>query len=735
MQLHQTFTIALLSSVLFACGSSESDSILPGGGQDIDSENAVDAVDTDDVTNTTDYDESIIYLSTKLLSCPSDWAEDVSLCSETTEISAINSGTLAVTLTQGVSPLAREIISAETTIGSLQTDSALTDDNGIAYFTIVSNGDEGAGRITLSTDAEDSETTSYVNFEIGASNVSMTIDNNTDGISLAQNSTALITVNLTADGEAYTVPVEVSFTSACATAETANLDTSVITSNGIAQATYQPTSCVGDDVITASTSVNGLSMSTTINVDSSPADSISFVSATPSNIAIKGTGGSGRLETSQVLFTVVDQNGSPSSLQDVEFELDNAPSGTTIDPITATTNSDGEVYTVVSAGKVAGSVRVKIKLADSDLAISSVSSELSVSTGLPDQDSFSLALEDHSPEALNIDGVTVSANVLLADKFNNAVPDGTAVYFVTEGGAIRDTVTGTLGSCLTSGSGCSLEWISQNPRPDGNKLTDFNLEGECGYFAPDPYGTNTGPCINSGGMGQPYGGRVTITAFAEGEETFVDNDADGWFTEGDDFFDKNDLAEVFFDNNEDDVYKCDDSNDCNGSGDEEEYHDFSPVDGLYSSVNGIYNGLMCSDESEAAGECSTELINVRDSQVLIMASSTQYIRLQHDGIDISSIDITGTDVESYTVNAYFADIYNNRPPTGTTINVSTENGDLSGITSWEVASSSALGPYGIAFTVVQESTPNAKTFGKLSIELETPEGGTLTISLNVYDAG
>jgi len=236
-------------------------------------------------------------------------------------------------------------------------------------------------------------------------------------------------------------------------------------------------------------------------------------------------------------------------------------------------------------------------------------------------------------------------------------------------------------------------------------------------------------------MGQPYGGRVTITAYSEGEENFVDNDGDGWFTEGDDFFAKNDLPEVFFDNNEDCAYKAFSDSSVDMGDTEEEFYDFSPVDGLYSAANGIYNGLMCSEENESLGLCSTELINVRDSQVLIMASSDQYIRVQHDDIDIGSIDISDESIESYDVTAYFADIYNNRPPTGTTITVSTENGELSGATSWVVGSSSDLGPYSIDFTLIQESSANDKTLGTLTITLETPAGGTLNFYMKVRDAG
>ncbi|MFW8341613.1 hypothetical protein ACOICY_29205, partial [Klebsiella pneumoniae] len=68
--------------------------------------------------------------------------------------------------------------------------------------------------------------------------------------------------------------------------------------------------------------------------------------------------------------------------------------------------------------------------------ISSQSSVLVISTGKPDQDSFSLSAETLNAEGWDVDGTAVKVTARLADAFNNPVPDGTAVYFTTEGGAI-----------------------------------------------------------------------------------------------------------------------------------------------------------------------------------------------------------------------------------------------------------------------------------------------------------
>lgn len=579
-----------------------------------------------------------VNLTARLLDCPSNWNQDVAQCTDTTQVSAIKPAVVAVSLRQGEIALKSQIITASASKGALLPDTALTDDNGIAFFTLVSNSDEGAGSITLTADAAEQNTTSTINFDISVSNVEIAIENNTAGLPLAQNSTALITVNLTTDEGGYASPVKITFSSACATAGTAKLDESVLTVGGVARATYKAIGCTGADVITANAEVNNLSASTTIMVASSPAHSIRYLGASPEWIALQGTGGVGRQETSTLTFKLVDKNGLASSQQVVDFTLDTFPPGTVIAPPTATTNTEGEVSTVISAGKIPGPVVLSAKLKYSDPIISTVSDQLIISTGLADQDSFTLALENFAPETWEYAGDKYRATVYLADHENNTVPDGTAVSFQTEGGSVSDA-DGQTGSCNTTAGECVVYWKAQNPKPLGNKLSDKRdgeLQHGCAYSLIDAFA----PCINSNGMGQPYGGRVTITAYAVGEESFVDNDNDGWFTAGDNVRltanedgPVQDLPEVFFDYNEDGKYKTN----TNAVSDQtEESKDFNPVDGLYSAANGIFNGRLCSKTEEALGNCSTELIHIRRSGHFIMASSNQKFRVRGT-VDVSAI--------------------------------------------------------------------------------------------------
>ena len=88
--------------------------------------------------------------------------------------------------------------------------------------------------------------------------------------------------------------------------------------------------------------------------------SISFISATPTNIALKGTGDASRPESSTVVFKVLDASGGPRSGTPVSFVLNSNVGGITLTPASATATSDtqGLVQIVVNAGTVATSVKV-----------------------------------------------------------------------------------------------------------------------------------------------------------------------------------------------------------------------------------------------------------------------------------------------------------------------------------------------------------------------------------------
>ncbi|MBA3563504.1 MAG: hypothetical protein H0W33_05780 [Gammaproteobacteria bacterium] len=356
-------------------------------------------------------------------------------------------------------------------------------------------------------------------------------------------------------------PVDVSFSSVCSAQGLATIDSPITTSTGIANANYAASGCNGDDVITATATVEDENLVATGMVTVAPASvgSIEFVSATPTNIGLQGTGGSGRSETSVVVFRVVDSSGGPVSGEDVTFDLNTTVGGIEISPDMATTGTNGQVQTVVQAGTVATTVRVTARVTTVTPQVATQSDQLTITTGVPDQDSTSLSIETLNPEAFNIDGTTVPITIRLSDRFNNPVPDGTAITFQTEGGQIG-------GQCTTVNGACSVDWVSQDPRP--------------------------------------IDGRSTLLATAIGEESFTDSNGNGVFDDVDTVFD--DIPEPFRDDNFDGIRDP-----------SEPFVDFD-VDGSYDSVDGLFNGLLCQHDMLCSSSTS---VGVFDLGELVMSGS------------------------------------------------------------------------------------------------------------------
>jgi hypothetical protein len=380
----------------------------------------------------------------------------------------------------------------------------------------------------------------------------------------------------------------------------------------------------------------------------------------------------------------------------------------------ATTNAQGIAQTVINSGTVSTSVRVTAEVDGSLPLISSQSSQLVISTGLPDQDSFSLSADNYNPEGWNYDGVEVKVTARLADAFNNPVPDGTAVSFTTEGGVIES-------SCTTTAGACTVTWTSQNPRPTGNTL-----------------GGGDQPSLDN--LGQPYGGRVTILATAIGEESFPDLNGNGRFDldEWDDFENKLDvsgrsfdLSEAFVDHNEDYMY------DRSLTGGElETFVDFNNS-GSFDESDGVYNGSLCRlDDSNNPHEgCSAtdKSLNVRASIVLVMSGSDPVASTPEitdsctddknqvdvcDGLnDNQTLDIIGKSVGA--VSIIVGDLHNQPLPSGTSITFSTSAGSLASKGNFTVLSTNQNSA--LEYSVMVKGADQADA-GSLLIEITTPNG-------------
>jgi hypothetical protein len=602
---------------------------------------------------------------------------------------------------------------ADPTLGTLTpaNGTALTDTNGDATVTLTAASlVSGATTISASAQVGTTSVTASSGFSVGAASV--TLSNFAFGVGAGTVSafgTTSMAVDVLVGGVLTTTPVTVNFTSVCAGSGKATISSSATTVNGTATGSYRDNGCAGTDTVTA-TVTGSTSLSASLAISAPALGSLQFVSASPTTISLKGIGGT---ETSQVTFMVVDSGGNPLSGQAVTFGLSTTIGGITLTPASATATSDnnGLVVITVNAGVVSTPVRVTATAG----TLTTQSNQLTITTGIPDQDSFSLSASTHSIEGWNYDGTTSVLTARLADHFNNPVPDGTAVNFTTEGGSI-------VGSCTTISGACTSTFTSQSPRPAN--------------------------------------GRVTVLAYAVGEESFTDLNGNGLADTGE-MIDVNtnttDKPEAFVDFNE------------NGARDATEpYFDFNQ-DGVYNAADGKFNGVLCSGSVICS---TTKTIHVRQSQVLTLSSSSANIALFQNvaqtipaaQIDLSSCNSVIAAVDNtQPVGTYYlrvVDVNGNPMPAGTTIALTKTNGTILSTTNIVTPDSSAcnstfagcpasagslaLGIYPLslqsdatyAAPVPPSSTgtcTNAANAGVITVTVTSPKGLITTATFNVND--
>ncbi|MHB8472227.1 MAG: hypothetical protein ACYDC8_05120 [Gammaproteobacteria bacterium] len=515
--------------------------------------------------------------------------------------------------------------------------------------------------------------------KLGYTNSSNTFTNGQLNIavnSLSAGGQTNVTANLVdSSGNPYTTSTAVTFVSTCTGQSKATLTSPVTSSTGTAVAVYTDQGCGTIDTITATATVNGtlLTATGTVTVAPQTVGSIQFVSATPATIALKGMSSSGLTETSTVVFKVLDSVGSPIVGKVVTFALSTNVGGISLSTATATTVAGGFAQTNVQSGNVHTTVGVTatITVGSGSMTISTQSDTLTVTTGIADQNSFSLSVVTLNPEAGGYDGITDQVTARLADRFNNPVPDGTAVAFYTSGGSIG-------GSCTTTKGACSVDWTGQNPRPAN--------------------------------------GVAAILAVAIGEESFVDNNSNGIFDAGDTF---TDMPEAFLNAN------------LSNSGPPNFIPTYSAGDffvdfnsnGTYDGGDGKFNGVLCSHPTLCG---TTQSINVRGQGVIVMADSTAAIAISPSPINAKLIDVN---VTITVVGKYNGLVM----PAGTTIVVTTTNGTLSGASSFTVPNSTAFGAGTTTFNLIVKTDGTSSSNGVLTVTVTTPKGFVSSNTATVND--
>ncbi len=497
--------------------------------------------------------------------------------------------------------------------GALQVTQATTGAAGTATGTLSAGGDATVRTITVTANTASLSSTVSVPVVAAPATPVYTMGNGT-GSTFNKNLIAIGVASIAAggasgftltivdeNGNLYTGgSVAVTFSSPCVASGQSEIFaaggstavTSLTTTTGSLSGTYQAAGCDGKDTLLASATIAGqnLSASGTFTVTAASVGSIQFESATPTTIGLKGTGLG---ETSSLVFKVTDSTGAAKSGVTVSFTPDTTVGGLSLSPTSAISGSDGTVTTVVSSGTVHTVVRVTASIASP--ALSTESSQLTISTGLPASNSFSIAVGKPSyssaagtptacpnVEAYSIDGVVVPVTVSLSDRYNNPVPDGTAVAFYTNGGRIDGSCEAGVSTStytVTSGEGsCIVSWTSSNPRPT----------------------TSDSPPVLADG-------RATILATAIGEESFTDDNGSGFYQSGDPY---SHLGDPFLSANESGTYVLGDY-----------FIDYNQT-GAYvgPSATAPFVGITC-DGTSATSTCTTSTLAIGVSHLLIMSTS------------------------------------------------------------------------------------------------------------------
>jgi hypothetical protein len=528
--------------------------------------------------------------------------------------------------------------------------------------------------------------TCFVADQIGGQSTSGACDSPLSTATLSAGGTTALSLTVVDQNHSLYIanPVTVTFSSPCIASGQANIlpagsqtpVTSITTTTGSINASYVANGCNGSDAIDATAVVGGQNLLAqgTLTVAAATVGSIEFVSATPTTIGLKGTGLG---DTSVVVFKVLDSVGGPQSGVTVNFSVNTNVGGLTFSPTTAVSAADGTVQTVVASGTAHTSIRITatIPATQTTPAISAQSSQLTITTGLPTSNAFSIAvgaptypkgsltvnLACPNVEAWNQDGVTVPFTVFLADRYGNPAPDGTAVTFTTNAGQVAGSCptssdTGASGGTGSSAAQCTVTWTSSNPRPYDTEANTANPNNPVILDALNQFGD----------------GRGEVLAYATGEESYTDLAGTGYYQVGDPFVQ---LSEPFLDEHESGAfYSYSTTNAGVTSNIADWFLDFYGT-GAYEAPKSTnaFVGITCSGGTPSAPTtCSTTTLPISASHTIIMSTGTAYIAPLQSSLTVAV---------GATATAYFQvlDLHGNAMPAGTQITYTFSNTNVGSV--------------------------------------------------------
>ena len=418
--------------------------------------------------------------------------------------------------------VAGQVVSFESVRGLATTNvsTALTNASGVAVVRLspASSVSAGADEVTATVSFAGTTLQRTAGFQVQATPVNIT--GFTSSVPAGQQLSAYgqTTLTLNLSGASVTSPVNISISSSCVSQGKATLSPASFTATSSSTTIqYRDNGCgavqAAGDQLQATVTASGASTALALPIAVPAESSIAFVQAAPEQIFLRG---SGFTETSVVTFEVRDAAGNPLPNRTVELRLQTGAGGVRMEgrdvesvnpaspnPFTANSDTQGRVSVRVNSGTLPTPVRIDARLASSSPVIATVSSNLSVAVGLPSQLNFSLSQGTKNIEGYNIDGTPNTYQIIAADRSGNPVPAGTSINFITEGGQVEAIKQTQLVNGIAR---ATANFVSSSPRP--------------------------------------VDGRVTVTVYALGEESFLDLNGNNAYDTGEPF---QDLGNIFRD--------------------------------------------------------------------------------------------------------------------------------------------------------------------------------------------
>ena len=434
----------------------------------------------------------------------------------TTSISSATPATVTATLTdsKGVGVPGQVVtFSVVRKLAVTNVATALTGRGGQASVILSPSNSTSAGadEVTASVNIAGTTLLTSTGFQVQATNV--TLSSFTSAVaSLGAYGQTTLTVGIA--GATVGSPVNISVNSSCVSLGKATLSPATFTATSASVALqFKDNGCgavQASDKLQATIVGSASSVTLDLPIAVPSASSLAFVSAAPEIIYIKA---SGFTETSTLTFEVRDGAGNTLPNRNVILSLLTLSGGVTMEggiaDVTQVSDAAGRVTVRVNSGTVPTPIRVSAKLKDTP-TIATVSSNLSVAVGLPSQLNFSMSQAAKNIEGFNIDGTINTYNIIASDRSGNPVPAGTSINFVTEGGQVEPIKQIQLVSGLARAS--------------------------AGFISADP---------------RPADGRITVIAYALGEESFIDQNGNNIHDQGEPF---QDLGNIFKDRIFDGLY-------------------------------------------------------------------------------------------------------------------------------------------------------------------------------------